>query len=253
MNYTETRFRGTGSIRFIGDVHFGDSNCKKDRLERDLKWCRANNVRIVTTGDLFNVAGRSTVSGVVGNNFNEYDELVKMLEPYKDLIIGSIEGNHETRMTKEFGFSPTQYLCSTLKIPYLGTSCVIRVMCGERIGNRTKENYFVYCHHTAGGGATQGAKANIITRLRDVVEGCDVYCGGHTHQLSAIPQDVYKPSMQGKCLEKRTIWFVGCGSYLDYPEGYAETSMLKPSTIGSPIITFLEKEHKCQITLHGLS
>lgn len=247
MTYLEVKGKTVVKIRFAGDVHFGDVNSNRGKLKDDFDKTVREGGKMFLTGDMLNVAGRATKSSIVNNNFNEYVEIVEFLEPYKDHIIGAIDGNHEQRMVNDYGITPTQFICSNLKIPYCGTSCLIRISCGERVGNRSKENYFVYCHHTIGGGSTQGSKANVLTRMRDIVEGCDVYCGGHTHQLSAIPQDVYRPSMQGKRADKATMWFVGCGSYLEYEGGYAEAKLLSPATIGSPTVTFLDKEHKCLI------
>lgn len=168
---------------------------------------------------------------------DEYQQALEIFRPYKDQIIGATDGNHEARVLDMFGFSPMQSFCSELKIPYCGWSAVIRLKVGKRDGNRFRQNYFIYAHHTTGGGGTIGGKLNRVIKLRDIVDGVDVYLGSHNHQLAVAPQDVFYPSCQGGLI-KRRIWYVDCGSYLSWDNSYAEKGMLAPSKLGSPRIRF---------------
>lgn len=232
----------------IGDLHLGDRNFSKEGKEKllgYLKWVKERpNARIFLVGDLFNVSGRNTKTNPKEDAYyedgeNEFTKAVELFKPYADQIIGAIDGNHEARTMDDYGISLTQLFCRELKIPYCKWSAVVRFKVGKRkdkgAGNRYKQNYFGYFHHTTGSGGTIGSKLNRVTKLRDVVEGCDFYCGGHNHQLAVAPQDVFYPSMQGGIM-KRRIWFVDCGSYLDYNDSYAEKAMLAPVKLGSPRI-----------------
>ena len=79
---------------------------------------------------------------------------------------------------------------------------------------------------------------NRVVKLRDIVEGMDVYFGSHNHQLGVMPQEVYYPSMQGG-IKKRRIWYVDCGSYLEWDNSYAEKGMMAPTKLGSPRVRFM--------------
>jgi hypothetical protein len=243
----------------IGDLHVGDKSFNKEgkaKLFGYLKWVKEHeeNARIFLGGDLFNAASRESATSPFESDDgeNEFNTLVKIFEPYRHLIIGAIEGNHEERILNDYGFSQTAALCHVLKIPYCKYSAVLRLKVGKRKGsNRFYQNYFIYFHHTTGGGATLGSKINRVEKLRNIIEGADVYVGFHNHQLAAAPLDVYYPSMQKRDVLKRRIWFVDAGHYLNYQDSYAEKKMLAPAKIGSPRIRFSGKKnsHDVHISL----
>lgn len=165
--------------------------------------------------------------------------------------IVSCTGN--CRMYDEFGISPLQLFCRELNIPYCKYSAMVRVRVNKRTGkndgNRYRQNYFLYAHHSTGGGGTVGGKLNRAVKLRDIVEGVDVLLTGHNHQLAVAPQDVFYPSNQGG-IKKRRIWYVNCGSYLDWDNGYAEKGMLAPTKLGSPRIRLSGGDnHDCHISI----
>jgi hypothetical protein len=232
----------------IGDIHLGDEKFTKsseDKLMGYLKWVKEReNAFIFLGGDVFNVASRNSKTSPFDTRVNEYEKAIEIFEPYKDKILFSLDGNHENRMLDEFGISPMQSFCRELKIPYAKWSAVLRVKVGKREDNRWNQNYFIYAHHTAGGGSSIGGKLNRVIKLREIVEGIDVYCGFHNHQLAAAPQDVFYPSMQEKGVKQRRIWYVDCGSYLEWNDSYAEKAMMSPVKLGSPRIRLDGKKEK---------
>lgn len=239
----------------IGDLHVGDLSFKKEtekKLLGYLNWVKErSNARIVLMGDIFNVATRESKTSPFEQNSGEFQKAIELFEPYKDKIITAIVGNHERRAINYADINLTQMFCLQLGIPYGGISCIIRFKIGKRSGkyNRFCKNYFGYFHHSNGGGATIGAKLNRTTKLRDVMEGMDFYAIGHNHQLGCVPVTVYRPSLQGKKLHERRIWFINCGSYLSYQESYAEEKMLTPAKLGSPRIRFDSKQHDLHVSI----
>lgn len=249
MKYIEVEIPDkVGYLIPIGDLHIGDKNFGKEglnKLEGYLKWVKERpNARIFLNGDIFNVASRISKTSPFETDTDEYQKALEIFEPYKNQIIGATDGNHEARLLNDYGFSPLQAFCHQLGIPYCGWSALIRLKLGKRTdGNRYRQNYFIYAHHTTGGGGTVGGKLNRVVKLRDIVEGVDVYLGSHNHQLAVAPQDVYYPSCQGG-IQKRRIWYVDCGSYLSWDGSYAEKGMLAPAKLGSPRIRFSgDREH----------
>ncbi len=218
-----------------------------------LNWVKERpNARIFLNGDIFNVASRISKTDPFSTNTAEYQEAIDIFKPYASQIIGATDGNHENRMMEMFGVSPTQYLCLALNIPYCQWSAIVRLKVGKRDkinGNRYHQNYFLYFHHTTGGGNTVGGKINRVVKLRDIAEGIDVYFGSHNHQLAVAPQDVYCPSIQGGLI-KRRIWYVDCGSYLEWNNSYAEKGMMAPTKLGSPRIRFSgNHDHAVNVSL----
>lgn len=246
----------TAYIIPIGDVHVGDKAFNKEgreKLNGYLRWVKDNpNARIFLNGDIFNVAGRNTATSPFETDSNEYSEAVDIFRPYASQIIGATDGNHEQRMVDEFDMSPMQHLCRELRVPYCKFSAIVRLKVGKRkgagAGNRYLQNYFMYFHHTTGGGGTVGSKLNRVAKLREIIEGIDVYCGSHNHQLAAAPLDVFYPSIQGG-IKKRRMWFVDCGSYQAWNNSFAERSMMGPTKLGSPRIRFDSSGHDCHVSL----
>ncbi|MDD5353296.1 MAG: hypothetical protein PHS93_09070 [Candidatus Omnitrophica bacterium] len=240
----------------IGDLHIGDKSFSKEgekKLIGYLSWVAERpNAFIFLMGDIFNVAGRNTKTTPFETDVGEYEKAIELFKPYKEKIIGALDGNHEYRMIDEFGISPMQLFCRELNVPYCKYSAMIRFKVGKReddiSSNRFRQNYFVYGHHTSGGGTTIGGKLNRVAKLSNIVEGCDVLLGGHNHQLAVAPQDVFYPSSQGG-IKKRRIWYVDCGSYLSWDNSYAEKGMMPPSKLGSPRIRLDGKIKDCHISL----
>ena len=256
MKYLEAEIKeNEGFIIPIGDCHIGDPAFKGDgrkKLQGYLDWVEEHpNSRIFLNGDIFNVASRLSPTSPFETDTNEYRIGVELFRPYAKQILGATDGNHEARMLDYFGVSPLQSFCMELKIPYCKWSAVVALKVGKRNTEKSfRQIYYIYFHHTSGGGGTIGGKINRVAKLREIVEGIDVYCGSHNHQLVVAPQDVFYPSISAKDIMKRRIWFVDCGSYLKWDDSYAEKGMMPPSKLGSPKIRFSGgKEHSVNVSL----
>ena len=240
----------------IGDLHIGDKSFKGEaykKLMGYLKWVdETPEARIFLNGDIFNCASRLSKTSPFETDSNEYIQAVEIFKPYRDRIIGAIDGNHEARMMDMFGVSPTQHFCMALDIPYAGWSALVELKVLKRKNNRAshRQIYYLYFHHTTGGGGTLGSKMNRVAKLREIIEGIDVYCGSHNHQLGAMPLDVFYPAPTSKeGIGKRRMWFVDCGGYVGWEGSYAEKSMLSPSRIGSPRIRFDGQHHDIHVSI----
>lgn len=241
MKYLEIAIpEKVGYLIPIGDLHIGDKSFKnggENKLLGYLKWVKENNAKIFLMGDIFNCASRISKTSPFETNTDEFALAHEIFEPYQEYIIGIIDGNHEGRPRDMFGWSPAQSFARELKIPYCGWSAVIRLKVDKRQTGSFRQNYFIYAHHTTGGGGSAGSGLNQVVKLRNIIEGVDVYMGAHNHKLIAFPQEVYYPSCSGG-IKKRTIWHVDCGSYLGWEDSYAEKGMMAPSKLGSPRIRF---------------
>lgn len=240
----------------IGDIHWGDKAFKKvgrQKLLGNLEWLKEHQDHAfgVLMGDIFNVAGRNSKTSPWESDPQEYLEAEEFFAPYASLFKGAIRGNHENRMVDAYGIDPLQLFCKHLTIPYLGTSALIRIQVGPRIDNPKwfEQNYYMAIHHTTGGGGTLGNAINSVGRLEKVIAGCDVYAGGHNHQLITGVRQTMVPTISGPVFKK--IHYVSCGSYLDYENSYAEAAMMAPGKLGSPRIRFngLRDRHDVHISI----
>lgn len=239
----------------VGDIHWGDRAFKKtgkEKLQRNLDWAMENEkvTRIVLMGDIFNIAGRMDKTSPYETDPDEISQAGEFFEPYAKLIVGAIRGNHENRLVKNYGFDPLKLFAERIGVPYLGISALLRIQVGARPdSNSYWNNYYMYVHHTTGGGGTLGNALNSVAKLEGIMPGCDVYAGGHNHQLVTGSANRYHPMPSGPV--QRKVHFVSCGSYLDYPESYAEEGMMRPGKLGSPRIRMsgLRDKHDVHISI----
>jgi hypothetical protein len=239
----------------IGDVHIGDKSFGqrgRTKLNGYLEWVQQHpNSRIFLMGDIFNVAGRQTKTSPFESSASEYEEAEGLFKPVAKQIIGAIDGNHEARMLDMFGYSPLQALCSRLEIPYCGWSCTLELNVGQTkqhkgaTGRRRYRfnQYFVYLHHTTGGGSSLGGALNRSVKLQEIVQGIDVFCGGHNHQLVTGVRTILQPYPPARCMIERKVTYVDCGSYLDWDSSYAERGQFPLGKLGSPRIRFAGYRH----------
>lgn len=231
----------------IGDIHYEDrlfTEKSRRQLLGYLDWVKeTREARIFFMGDLFNTASRDSVTSPHNQKMNAYTELCKLFEPFKKQIIGAIIGNHEARLLDDYNANLLEAFCCQLGIKYCGWNAVLKFRVGKRKEEPGKVHqvYYIYCHHTTGGGATIGGKLNRVEKLRNIIEGMDVYCGGHSHGLGAVPIDIFVP--KDRRIVKRRVWFVNTGGYLEWG-GYVAQKMLQPTKIGSPRIRMSGKRDK---------
>ena len=230
----------------IGDIHLGSTafgQRGREKLSGYLDWiAHTPHARFCLMGDIFDVATRHSATPPFESNSAEYKTAVQLFAPYAKKCLFAIRGNHCQRLLDFAGYDVMEQFCNALGVPYLGLSAVVHFDVG-------KEDYTGYFHHSTGGGGTVGGALNRAVKLQDIVQGVDFYCIGHNHNLATAPRVVYHPNKFGTALEERCVWFVDCGSYLDYPESYAELKMLAPGKLGSPRIRLDGKRHDIHVSL----
>ena len=234
----------------IGDVHVGDKafgRRARAKLQGYLDWvAERDNARIFLMGDIYNTASRHSKTSPFETNPEEYELARELFTPVKDRILGAIDGNHEARMLDLFGHSPTQDLCAGLGIPYCGWSAVLELSVGnllDRDGRPRQNTYYILFHHTTGGGQNLGGALNRSVKLQDIVQGIDVYCGGHNHQLVTGVRTVLMPHPRARRMREHKVTYVDCGSYLEWDGSYAEAKQLPMGKLGSPRIRFAGARH----------
>ena len=230
----------------IGDIHLGSTAFGargRKLLTGYLEWVKARpNARIMLMGDIFDVATRMSPTSPFESDSSEYARGVELFKPYASQIIGAIRGNHCQRLMNYAGYDIMARFCEAIGVPSFGLSAVVRFDVG-------KEGYYGYFHHSTGGGGSLGNALNRATKLQDIVQGVDFYCIGHNHQLVNGSRCVFRPNQFGTGIEEHRLWYIDCGSYLDYPESYAEMMMLSPGKLGSPRIRLDGKHHDVHVSM----
>lgn len=212
----------------IGDLHYGAPNCDIEKVKRTLEFCRKRNAWILLMGDLLEAATRYSVgAGVyeqVANPQEQLEFLVELFEPYKDLIIGSHDGNHCFRITKETGVNIMKVFCKMLGIRYLGYSinhCL-------RVGS---QRYIIYSTHGSSGATLRHTK---IKKVLDIAQWnkADAYLYAHVHTLEARFDEYREYDARNKMMVTKTRVFCLTGSFLNYDGSYADMKNYAPEKTG---------------------
>ena len=128
----------------ISDIHIGDKNFTKkseELLKSNLEWAKKEHAYIFLNGDILNVATRrsaSSPSDQVMNLQQQIEYAIELFKPYKDNILGAIDGNHEQRLMDDTGYSPLSSVCGIIGIKYYATSVVLKFTVG--MGRATGKN-----------------------------------------------------------------------------------------------------------------
>jgi len=261
LTITEYIPEDTGYLIVLGDVHLGDEYFSKraeEKLRGYIDWVKDNpNARVFLNGDIFNVATRQSKTSPFGANkrfSNEMEMAIDLFKPIADQIIGATDGNHEFRLIDFVNFSLINELCQRLSTPnrkiiYCAESCLLFLKVGRPElnphTNKQKRNsqhssaqtYSGYLHHTTGGGGTIGGKLNRVDKLRQMVAGCDFYCGSHNHLEGTVKTKIFLPNPNNCTLTEVRQVLVDCGGFLDYG-GYTERGQCPPVDLGAPRIRF---------------
>jgi hypothetical protein len=153
-----------------------------------------------------------------------------------------LEGNHEEKCKKVYGYDSAYAIAHRLKIPNCSYSTFARISFrrGENFKSRKRgvsKVLVIYATHGFGAGRKIGAKVNNIVSLVEGMEA-DIYIMGHNHGLQAVSQPRLEISRAGELRFKarKKLYCLG-GTYLKtYQVGasnYAERKGYLPTEIGS--------------------
>lgn len=241
------------NVYTLSDLHLGDPQALNSVIKRRLLDAEHDpHGLVILNGDLLNTALRHSVSDVYGelmSPMEQMQEMVELLRPLRDKIIGVTAGNHENRIYKSDGIDVTRLICRELGVEdkYAPEGVLIFLRFGTRNGHgrhidkNPRQWYSIYTTHGSGGGRKEGAKAIRLADLATIVDA-DIYISGHTH-LPMIMKQSYFRGDPGNCSVKQvTKLFVNAAATLAYG-GYGQAQGFKPACTDTPVI-HLEAEHK---------
>ena len=218
------------------DWHVGAGTCNYGGIKKWVEMILKKKWYVLILGDLLENATAGSVGSVFEQELTpqkQIEKVVEILEPIKDYIIGSVQGNHSARTVRVAGLDPDQVVAWELKFPHFGYTATGRIQVGSA-------NWIIYGHHLSGGGATAGGKMNALKKMALTMPMADLYVGAHIHSVAADSDRVRRVALNGG--SPRMYWhvrhFSGCGSTLDYTGSYAEAKNLPPAVLGQ-VVHFL--------------
>jgi len=220
----------------IADLHIGDPFFHEKKFTKLVDWIKDTpNAYVVLVGDILNCATKNSKSDIYGEKMNPGDAkkyAVKMLDPIKDKILGSVWGNHERRVYRESGIDIAEELADKLGVPYGREGMLYNIKFDPYPElRRGKVNYTVYTNHGTGGGKTKGSKVNVTTGLSNIVL-CDLYISAHTHLANVNKDRYFVPDTRNGKIDSMTMTYASAGGFLDYG-GYAEDGGFPPAKLGT--------------------
>jgi hypothetical protein len=222
-------------LLLLGDTHIGHERHNSTGLLDTLAKSVDNGDKILLMGDLSDYGLANSVGASVYEQDiqpqEQYEEVLRWLEPHKDQIIGSITGNHEERVRKNTGIDIGKNLARELGVPYFGYGGVVRISVDNT-------SYLMYAKHGGSGAATRGGKINAVMKFRNIFPGADIYAMGHVHDLAHEFMPVRYYDSRNKSIKSTTQHFVLTGYYMEYEDGYGEQKDYAPGSQGSPRIVF---------------
>lgn len=218
-------------LAVIGDIHWDNPKCDREKLKKDLDYCLENNIPILGIGDWFCIMqGRGDRRGNKSdvrpehNNTRYFDSIVETaveyFSPYAHLIQVVGYGNHETAIIK---FQETDILSrfvdlmnykngSQIQLGGYGGWFCVRM---KRKSSTSICNFKIKYFHGSGGGGPVTQGAINLTRALGKMEGADVYCMGHIHENSSRVnvRETLKSTKGGFEITHQEIHMMVCGCY----------------------------------------
>lgn len=220
-------FQQTIELVPLFDLHIGHKGCNMQKVQDTIDYIMAAPHRYaVLGGDLLECATKTSVGmSVYEEDFSPKDQLLtayRLLKPLAEAgkILCGLTGNHEMRLAYHADLNPIEVLCAQLEIPYHEHQ-------GFLVLNVAGNIYRVaLCH-----GGTNSVMASL--RKQSKVVDADLYLSGHTHARKCEVDPIYWIDDVTGALERRSKFFLVCGSYLEYWGGYAEMKVLAPVDTGT--------------------
>ncbi len=241
---------------FFSDTHVGSRYFARKHFKKFLSDSMADhpNAWIIGIGDhvdalVPNDAKRFQISTVdpkflAADNPDEIldlqaQEFVEIMRPYQGRILGLGLGNHETAISKRYGFSIHRQICRDLGADDLGYSFLMLLKLTDPVNRRTRSLTIFGIHGFGGGGRTEGGS---ITKYSRMVQyySADIFVSGHDHSPWSKKVARIGLNSKGKIQHKDLI-LANTGSFMKtLSEGetpsWAETHGFPPRNLGGLVV-----------------
>jgi len=234
------------NVYFIGDFHVGSKDCNIDKIKEDIATIKGDkNALAIIMGDTCNCGLRNSVGAGSFDDLitpaRQMEDVIEMLMPIKDKIVGVHNGNHSNRVYNETSLIPEKMIAKDLGVPYLGDTCFHHM----RFKNQT---YILFTAHGSTGSSSVGGSLNSCMKYRGFAQA-DLYAMGHTHNLSTYAQIVYEIDRKDKTLTQKKKHYLLSGGYLEWKGSYAEQKNYAPLKLGCAMATFNGKEYDIEVKI----
>lgn len=265
MNCKEFRIKLSGrdncvQLRGFFDIHAGVRACDFDRFKEDVEEMRKTpNMYGFLGGDMCDFISpddkRFDAKTLTPETLLELNDLplkmarqvIDVLLPIKHKLLFGLEGNHEKSLHDHKNIDIASYICTTLGIPNLGYSALVRLKLNRGLSNKSTKTINIYASHGFGSSLKFGGKINRLIDCIHMVEA-DLYFMGHNHGKGVAMVDRFYISNTGieKIVAHHKVCILG-GTYLRTYQrgtsGYGERKGYAPAPIGGMVVKITPFNH----------
>jgi len=237
----------------ISDLHYGNPLCSVKHFQNTVDFVKNNDdVFAFLNGDLAETAIRTSKGDIYKQKIDpqsQRDDVLDLLKPIKNKILGMTTGNHESRINDLCGLDISKDIANALEIPYRPEGMLLKIMFGD--GNDYHKGkpfvFWAYITHGYGGARTKAAKAVKVERAGAWIPRADFVAMSHDHVVNVAPDVDLVPDnrgtpfmgefLSGKVTAHRKM-LIKTNAYLKWG-GYAEMGGFPPSDLATPLIMLL--------------
>ena len=250
-------------LRPVGDLQFGTPGFRKDIWDRWKKeMMEDKQAYAIGMGD-YSDSFRPTIqkkleSAFIGDGearrqleemlLVQTQHLAKEMEPFKDRIIGLLEGHHFFTLSSG-DITTTQYLCQLLGVKYLGFEAAIQLIVRRGRNGKKSESRTIDIYATHGCGGSKHTNSDMSKLEREIMPFWDVdlFLRGHSTKVYAAagaPLNKYSANMGNGTKEmrilKRQRLLVNTGGFMegrvDGHTSYVEQQGFPPCALGYAVV-----------------
>jgi len=237
----------------ISDLHYGNPLCSIKHFIVTRDFIRDNDdVYTYLNGDLIEAVVLDSAGDIFKQKLTpqtQRDDVVDLLKPIKDKILGCVTGNHEDRIYKRVGVDLSEDIANILNVPYRPEGMLLKVIFGD--GNKSTMGkpfvFWGYTTHGYGGARTKAAKAVKVERVGYWIPRADFVTMSHDHVVNVAPDVDLIPDNRGYPADNGFISgkvtahrkeLIKTNAYLKWG-GYAEMYGFPPTDMATPVIYLL--------------
>jgi predicted phosphodiesterase len=222
-------------IYTLNDWHLGSINCDRKAIKKYVKYIQSQDDAIcVCLGDLLENSNKNSIGAGVYDQESypdeQLEEVLELLEPIKDKIIGVVGGNHERRAKKDSGIRLDRLMARDLGVQWFDNE--IMMVLYRKSGDHSKSASF-YFNHTKISGKNKATIMNTMDRDVAGKSNFDVYVKGHDHQVGCLGFEYMHFDKRTCKVSVKIRYHVLTGSFLHRPNSYATERPYMPTAVGA--------------------
>lgn len=233
----------------ISDVHVGAEAFDEEHFEETIRYVLDRKAKLFANGDLAEnsiIEGKSAGEKLMEQKTLPTEQIKYIIAKLKPIakrgdLVGFVRGNHESRTRRDALLDICSIIAEALECPYFGIGGYQRYRVGRQ----------VYVGAVQHGKSCSSNTWQELERMAKIYPNAEFVALGHDHQLATRPVAYLAIDGDGKETVKLR-YQIRTGTYLKYAD-YARNMCLGPGEVGSPIITFSDKDHTLKVDTQTLS